>query len=327
MPVTFRCPNCASPLEEGDRTFSCASGHVFDRAREGYVNLLVGGRLPSGPSGDDDTMVRARRAVFDAGLYDPIIDAVAAVVQASRSATSTTSTVLDAGCGEGAYLGRACAGGAQGWGIDISKVAVRLAAKRYPSCRFAVASSYRLPFDEGSFDAVLDVFSPRPFDELLRVLRPGGVAVVVTPGPAHLAGLKAMIYDTPRPHQDDEAAPPAESVTSVRFTVDLADPLHRRHLLEMTPYWWSANDDRRAKVESSLTSVDADMVLTTYRRRAGDRDQFTLRAALKIFFGFSSVAMRVAMAWKACATSLSGWATVIGLPSSPPSRSSCTSGS
>ncbi len=261
MSVSFRCPHCGQPLTEVERTLSCASGHVFDRAREGYVNLMVGGRLPGGPSGDDDTMVRARRSVFDAGCYGPIIDAVAAAVQSAGAAN-----VLDAGCGEGTYLERACSAGAQGWGIDISKAAIKLAAKRYPRCSFAVASSYRLPFDDASFDAVIDVFSPRPFDELFRVLRPGGVAVVVTPGPGHLAALKAVVYDTPRPHVDDEVAPPAEQVQSVRFTVDLAEPALRRHLLEMTPYWWSTPPDRRDHVEAALTSVDADMVLATYRR-------------------------------------------------------------
>lgn len=260
--VSFRCPHCGQSLAAGERTWSCPSGHQFDRAREGYVHLLPSGRLAGGPSGDDDTMVRARRVVFDAGCYGPIIDAVADAVAASGA-----SDVLDAGCGEGTYLARAAAAaGARGWGIDISKVAVRLAARRYPECSFAVASSYRLPFDDASFGAVIDVFSPRPFDELLRVLRPGGVAVVVTPGADHLAQLKALVYDTPRPHVDDEVTPPASSVAEVRFTVDLAEPALRRHLLEMTPYWWSAADARRARVEAALTSVDAHMVMTTYRR-------------------------------------------------------------
>ncbi len=258
--VTFRCPHCGQPLTSTERTWSCSSGHVFDRAREGYVNLLPGGRVAGGPSGDDDTMVRARRAVFDAGCYDPIIDAVA-----SEIAASGASTVLDAGCGEGTYLARACGQRAQGWGIDISKVAVRLAARRHPACAFAVASSYRLPFDDGVFDAVIDVFSPRPFDELLRVIRPGGVLVVVTPGPDHLASLKALLYDTPRPHQDDDGPAPSTE-RSIVFHVDLADAELRRHLLQMTPYWWSATEERRARVTEALTSVDADMVLRTYRR-------------------------------------------------------------
>ncbi len=259
--VTFRCPHCGQPLTSTERTWSCPAGHEFDRARERYVNLLPGGRVAGGPSGDDDSMVRARRAVFDAGCYDPIIDAVASTV-----ASTGAATVLDAGCGEGTYLARACAAGAEGWGIDISKVAVRAAARRHPSCTFAVASSYRLPFDDGVFDAVIDVFSPRPFDELLRVLRPGGVLVVVTPGPDHLASLKALLYDTPRPHQDDDDGLPPSTEESIRFHVDLADAELRRDLLQMTPYWWSATEERRARVSAELISVDVDMVLRTYRR-------------------------------------------------------------
>lgn len=259
--VSFRCPHCGLSLVSGERTWSCPSGHQFDRAREGHVNLMVGGRLAGGPSGDDDTMVRSRRAVFEAGCYDPIIDSVAAAAAASGAAT-----ILDAGCGEGTYLARSCAAGAEGWGIDISKVAVRLAARKYPQCEFAVASVYRLPFDDASFDAVIDVFSPRPFDELFRVLRPGGVALVVTPGADHLARLKSLIYDRPRPHVDDDTSPPAEHVQRVQFTVDLDDPVLRRQLLEMTPYWWSTTDERRELVERELTSVGADMVLTRYRK-------------------------------------------------------------
>ena len=41
--------------------------------------------------------------------------------------------------------------------------------------------------------------------------------------------------------------------------------------------------------------------------------QFTFSAALNTFLGFNSLAMRAAMAWNAWATSLSGWATVIGV--------------
>jgi 23S rRNA (guanine745-N1)-methyltransferase len=259
--VSFRCPHCGQPLLDVERRLACASGHSFDRAREGYVNLLPGGRLPGAPSGDDDTMVRARRAVFDAGCYNPIIDAVALEVQRTAAAS-----VLDAGCGEGTYLARACSGGADGWGIDISKVAVRLAARRYADAHFAVASSYHLPFGDGAFDALIDVFSPRPFDELLRVLRPGGMAIVVTPGPDHLAQLKALVYDSPRSHADDEPGPGPERVERVRFTLDLAEPALRRHLLEMTPYWWSAPAERRARVESALATVDVDVVLGVYRR-------------------------------------------------------------
>ena len=44
----------------------CASGHGFDVARQGYVNLLSGKASVDGDSAD---MVAARAAVLDAGHY------------------------------------------------------------------------------------------------------------------------------------------------------------------------------------------------------------------------------------------------------------------
>lgn len=56
--------------------------------------------------------------------------------------------------GEGHYLGsllqRLHGDGvaANGYGVDVSKLAVRLAAARHKGAAFAVASIYRLPFDD-----------------------------------------------------------------------------------------------------------------------------------------------------------------------------------
>ena len=61
--------------------------------------------------------------------------------------------LLDAGCGEGMYVGRvqAMLQGAgkacTAHGVDVSKTAIRMAAKRHRAASFAVASSYILPFD------------------------------------------------------------------------------------------------------------------------------------------------------------------------------------
>ena len=63
-------------------------------------------------------------------------------------------SLLDAGCGEGQYLRcshdvlEAAGVECHGYGIDVSKVAVRLAAKRSPHLSYAVASSYVLPFQD-----------------------------------------------------------------------------------------------------------------------------------------------------------------------------------
>jgi 23S rRNA (guanine745-N1)-methyltransferase len=269
--VTFRCPHCALALADIGPSLRCESGHVFDKAREGYVNLIVGGRLAGGPAGDDDAMVRARREVFDAGLYRPIMDAVASTV-ATVTASTSSPVVLDAGCGEGSYLARAVdASGAEGWGIDIAKTAIRIASKRHRQHHYAVASSYRLPFFDGSFDALIDVFSPRPWDELARVLVPGGAAVIVTPGAGHLAQLKERIYRDAREHReridpDEQGALAHERSDRVAFTLELDDPALRLRLLEMTPYWWSTDPSARAAVVADVAVVDVDVLVSVFRR-------------------------------------------------------------
>ncbi len=282
--VTYRCPVCLLALPDVERGYECENGHRFDRARDGYVNLLPAGRLKGRPAGDSSSMIAARRMVFDAGLYDPIIHAVAdRVVEAMQRRPSRVPAVLDCGCGEGTYLAAAVVAaenhghesdgsGIEGWGIDISKPAVRLAGRRHRHLRFAVASTYALPFGDDCFDVVLSVFSPRPFAEMMRVLVPGGTAVVVTPGPDHMREFKSVIYADHRRHRvladDDADRWPIEPLLDVpiTFEVSLGEPRWRTALLEMTPFWWSAPPVDRAAIAESVSALTVDMHVGVYER-------------------------------------------------------------
>lgn len=265
--VTFRCPHCGEPLLDATGGLVCARGHRFDRAREGYVHLLPAGRHRSRPAGDDEQMVRARRALFDRGHYRPLQDAVAALVSEARP-----EHVLDAGCGEGSYLAAAtAASGATGWGVDVSKPAIRLAARRHREHHYAVASSFVLPFADDALDVATSVFSPRRFAELFRVLRSGGVVVVASPAPDHLAGLRAIVYDDPRPHEEKphvsgDGEPEPQRRERVRFDLDLTDPTDVLHLLQMTPYWWHARPDQQAAAASRPLRTTVDVWLTVHPR-------------------------------------------------------------
>jgi 23S rRNA (guanine745-N1)-methyltransferase len=109
----FRCPVCAASLHTEGGSRRCSGGHVFDIAREGYVNLLAGRSARHRRAGDDAEMIKARRLFIDAGHYEPLRDAVLARVG--------DGAVLDVGCGEGYYT-RPLADGHDGWvgGIDLS---------------------------------------------------------------------------------------------------------------------------------------------------------------------------------------------------------------
>ena len=250
----WRCPHCFGALHPTNIGLSCPSGHTFDRAREGYVNLMPSGRLKSRVAGDSDEMIRARRSFFDAGHYLPIARAVA-------DAVGEVDVVVDAGCGEGFYLAQLRA--RSRYGVDISKPAIKLAARRYPDVDFAVGTSFHIPLDDASVDAVVSVFAPRPFEEFARVLRPGGFAVVASPGPDHLRGLTDLIYATPEPHEQRPHTD--EATVNVRYDLQLRQP-DITHLVQMTPYWWKATADQQSaiRVHPELT-VTVDVVVSVHR--------------------------------------------------------------
>lgn len=128
--------------------------------------------------GDDREMVAARAAFLERGYYAPLRQALEELVL-EASAHLEGPVLLDSGCGEGYYTAgmfRALERAGhrpRAAGIDISKYALRRAAKRLPEGEFAVASAYRLPLADASADLLTNVFSPLSAEEFARVLRPG----------------------------------------------------------------------------------------------------------------------------------------------------------
>lgn len=274
----FRCPVevCRQPLAEADdgRTWRCPSGHVHDVAREGYVNLLITHQRRQREPGDSAEMLRHRRAFLDAGHYRVLADAVRDV-----AGLAPGMAVLDAGCGEGHYTRDwPATSPVRLWGVDIAKPAVRMAAKRAaPGARYAVASVYDLPVVDASIDLAVSVFAPLHSPEFERVVRAGGRVLTVTPGPDHLAGLKAKLFAEPEVHPEtgpferDGATTRLEPEPgrSRRVTADLHldDAAAVDHLLHMTPYaWYVAPEVRAAVVSEGSLSTPIDFVISTYRR-------------------------------------------------------------
>ena len=177
----------------------CGSGHSFDVARQGYVNLMTGHARPG--TADTAEMVVARRAFLAAGHYAPLAGAVASLAAGavpSAGAGAARPLVLDAGAGTGYYLAavldrlRAVGGYGEtaGLALDVSVRALRWAARAHPAAG-AVGWDVWKPFPvrDGVASVVLNVFAPRNGPEFRRVLRDDGALIVVTPGPGHLAEL------------------------------------------------------------------------------------------------------------------------------------------
>ncbi|MEB4590796.1 methyltransferase domain-containing protein [Candidatus Thiothrix sp. Deng01] len=265
--VLWNCPVCEQPLQRVENSLVCANQHSFDRAKEGYVNLLLANKKKSADPGDNREMLESRRCFLQQGYYAPLAEGIAnAVTQyyADRIEQGDVLTLLDAGCGEGYYLARLIAllpGTVQGYGTDISRTAMRMAARQYSGMQFAVASSFDLPVADAAVDVLLRVFAPAADGEIVRVLRGGGLYLWAYPGPRHLFELRQLVYDDPKLHSVDESKiPQGQGLTlhdtlNIRYALKLPDQASVAALLAMTPYFWSASADKQAHCQQ-LQSLD-----------------------------------------------------------------------
>jgi 23S rRNA (guanine745-N1)-methyltransferase len=181
------CPVCRDTLslDAGGSRLACPGGHSFDAARQGYFNFLVGKGTVF--EADTSAMVAARSEFLSGGRYQGLADAVAEL--AAPVLKGPGAAVLDAGTGTGHYLKTILAmSPASAMGLDISKFALRRAARMNPDAANIVADVWQpLPVADAAVDVVTVVFAPRNAPEFARVLRPGGRLIIVTPRPGHLA--------------------------------------------------------------------------------------------------------------------------------------------
>ena len=240
-------------MEREERTYRCRRGHCFDVAREGYVNLLPANHRHSVSPGDDREMVTARTRFLDGGWYEPLRSTLC---QLAGDVPGERKTLLDAGCGEGYYtVGLSEAVRKRGGcaaGVDLSKAAVKKAAKRCLNAEIAVSSVYRLPLMDATVDILVDCFSPLAVDEYHRVLRPGGSFLYVVPGPRHLWELKKVLYDEPYENEEKQEEYPGLQLKEIipvetRFTLRQTEDIQA--LFHMTPYTWKTPKQSAQRLE------------------------------------------------------------------------------
>lgn len=262
MKSLFRCPLCGAPLAQGERTYTCPNGHSYDRAAEGYTHLLPVNQKHSKNPGDDKQMVAARCAFLDKGYYAPLRDTLTQL--AVRLTKDTPSPVLfDSGCGEGYYTAGLASAlpNAKIAGIDISKFAVRRAAKRAKQGEFAVASAYHLPVSDRSVHLLTNIFSPLSAEEFARILVPGGYFLYVVPSERHLWQMKQVLYNVPYENpvkQECYTDFEWQEVIPLRYTITLDSNDDIMALFSMTPYAWKTPRDGVERL-NRLTELETEI--------------------------------------------------------------------
>lgn len=265
----FKCPVCGGVLHREDRTMRCGSGHCYDLARQGYVNLLMSNRSSAKRHGDDKAMVLARQSFLEKGYYDCLRDAVCDLA-VHRCGNSVD--LLDAGCGEGWYTcgvktaleqaGKEC----RAVGVDISREALIQAAKRSCGLQLAVGSVSALPVQDESCDLLLNIFAPNSDDEFFRVLRPGGILIRAVPLEEHLMGLKTAIYDRPYPNPAPQYAPEGFRLierAEVRERLVLQSSEDIQNLFMMTPYYYKTGRRDQEKLQN-LNALETELAFCLF---------------------------------------------------------------
>lgn len=262
----LRCPLCRSPFHLNTQGLTCKNGHQFDRAKEGYFNLLPVQNKRSLEPGDAKEQLLARREFLQAGFFDALKNRLSELIP------SAAESLLDIGCGEGYFTRSLALARPQAitYGIDIAKAGVKLAAKSAVDKRrevFAVASSFDLPFADHCMDVVTRIYAPSKDSELWRVIKPGGFLVIVAPAENHLLGLRQRLYEKVRAH----AAPPvpekfnllAQERLSVGLRLDNGAQV--KALLSMTPFAWKMAEGLRAELESQGMVDQLDFLISVYQ--------------------------------------------------------------
>ncbi|MBV6703166.1 methyltransferase domain-containing protein [Kitasatospora aureofaciens] len=266
------CPHCAQALTRHERTLRCPAGHSFDLAKQGYVSLLAGDAHTG--TGDTADMVAARADFLAAGHYRPIADALAE----AAGAADPEGLVADLGAGTGHYLAHVLDAlpGRPGAALDISKYALRRAAKAHPRIGAVVCDAWRpLPLRDASAGLMLNVFAPRNGPEIRRVLRPGGTLLLVSPTSRHLrelvAALGLLSVDEEKQRRIDEKLGPYLTLggqREVEFTMRLgAEDV--RTVVGMGPSAWHTDPERLASALAGLpepVEVTASVTVAAYRR-------------------------------------------------------------
>ncbi len=291
--ATLICPVCSGALRasKDQKTLTCDNRHSYDRAKQGYVNLLLNTQKRSKQPGDTQQMVEARSEFLALGHYKVIVDKMVDRLSTALIAQEGSKAQLsepkkekvlhytDIACGEGYYTSAITEALKnkgfvyQAKGIDISTPAIKAASRCYKNVFWYVGNAFHMPLASNSQDLCTHMFARLSDTEAARILKSGGILVDVQAGPSHLTGLKQALYETPiekSPSDDNGSMSEFFDVLeteTLRFEFDLNSAEQVSNLIGMTPHMWRTPKDRLENAKSlDRLKLEADIVISLYRR-------------------------------------------------------------
>lgn len=259
-----------------EKTLTCRNNHNYDISREGYVNLLLPNMKNSPSPGDSAEMIRSRNSFLSKGFYSRLPELLCSRIAEFHSSINTDEfNILDAGCGEGYVLSElekrlhTADGKIKYYGIDISKNAVKTAAKRNNPVSYAVAGIFNMPVPDRSINCLLNIFAPSPAEEFKRVLADEGLLIHVYPGERHLHSLREKLFTDVAPlFKEDKLAGPfsLRSTDELMYSITINGRENIADLVRMTPYSWKTSQERinRFISETDILETSVHFIVSIY---------------------------------------------------------------
>ena len=247
----LRCVVCGELLAlKANHALVCAVDHSYDVARQGYVNLIT----RHIQTRYDKMLFHARRTVIqDSGLYDTLHQKLIELIGGKKGQNPSDLLFLaDLGSGEGSHLARILQDldNATGVGLDLSKEGIQEATKHEEAEAIWLAADLsKAPLTDDAVDVALTVLSPSNYEEIKRIMAPGGLALKVIPNSGYLQEIRHFFRPEDEPPYDNkdilqrfaEAFPNVREVeVKVQRTLN---PEMKKLLCRMTPLSWHATEE------------------------------------------------------------------------------------
>lgn len=257
----FRCPICHGPFSASGNTLTCSLRHSFDIARKGYVNFLSGPRNLDGYS--QDSFV-SRNTVMENGMYEHILEKINELIVEFQP-----ESIIDIGTGNGYFLNNLITDGkTTAAGLDFSKDAVNIAARGINDRVYMVADINDIPVKDGSFDMILNLYTPSNYPEFRRILKSDGIIIKAVPTEEHMKELRSLIRGSLKngEYSNVNVIKLFEENTSLIMTDTVSktfetDAETAGHIIKMSPMMFNRNGSEINLNELTSITVSAEILV------------------------------------------------------------------
>ena len=280
MTSCLQCPICNDALVsyKSSRDLHCRNHHQFSfcEVHEGRGYWQMVKAKAKSKQQLSRAQLRAQRFLLANGLQVPLLEAMQQLLLPQLD--SVQSLVwLDYESGDGFYL-RALTQllntrrpdlTLQRHGFAEAGNALFAAVKAGCDETFIQCSSKRLPYADHCIDLLTLIDKPLKGKEAVRVLKHGGLALMVIPASRHLWQLRSQVL-TNLVEKDVNIQLPNElqliASTELAYAVDV-DGQQALTLLDMTPYAWRASDKLKTKISrQAINGLELNYRLVIARR-------------------------------------------------------------